>query len=182
MLLNRSAGTAESFLKEDRLWAATCLVVIGHVFVRHEAKIDLCQHIEGSSGHRWLQDDNDPFVLTRRQLENNRWLKCLVRWILNTPAIKFSLRVHRLSLIIWRKRQILGAVRSQKLLYSLSELFRTLIDVKSEGLLICSLVVNVKFVSKALTRNILSKRDNFLLDCHYVSDIDLPFLTCFSRL
>ena len=49
-------------------------------------------------------------------------------------------------------------------------------------MLILSLVVDIKFVSKALTRNILSKCDNSLFDCHDVRDIDLPLLAHLPRL
>ena len=49
-------------------------------------------------------------------------------------------------------------------------------------MLILSLVVDIKFVSKALTRNILSKCDNFLFNCDDVCDINLPLLARLLRL
>ena len=67
------------------------------------------------------------------------------------------------------------------MLHGLREPIRTLVDIKRESLLALRLVVDIKLVSKALTRNILAKRDNFLLNFHDVSDIDLPFLVSFSR-
>ena len=76
----------------------------------------------------------------------------------------------------------MGTVRLQELLHGLGELIGALIDIEREGLLSRSLIVNIKFVSKALTRHILAKCDNFLLNCRDVSDIDLPFLACFASL
>ena len=74
------------------------------------------------------------------------------------------------------------AVGLQKLRHGLGELVRTLVDVECKGLLILSLVVDIKLVSKALTRNILSECDDFLFNCHDVRDIDLPLIARLPRL